>query len=349
MLRRQPSSRLLTAAALALAQAASAGGVVLAQGQAQLSVRYVQEVPVADPQAPLWDTVAPLEVPLTAQQATPPMLLQGSVSTVRVRAVHDGRWIAFLLEWQDDTQDLYASRPDQFRDAAAIQLPVDPSRPGVCMGFRGQPVNLWHWKADWQADIDEGFRDVVDAYPTFWKDYYPYAVGEPPFRAPTHFADTDARAYLAGWAAGNPLSDPLRVTPVEELAAMGFGSAEHRALQQVLGRGVWRDGTWRVVYARPMASSDPQAVQFRPGAQGYVAFAVWNGANQEVSGRKQTTADLALVLEALPGQGGEAPRSARPGLPWWAVLLVGVAAMATGGGAVYGYLRWAQAAGRPGA
>ena len=41
---------------------------------------------------------------------------------VTVRAVHDGKELAILMVWRDDTNDQAALRPQDFRDAAAIQF-----------------------------------------------------------------------------------------------------------------------------------------------------------------------------------------------------------------------------------
>jgi hypothetical protein len=340
---RQYVRLLLLVLILALGMALSGRGVVLAQAQPQLVSRYLgEELPLTDPTAPLWDTLPALEVPLTAQSGVVPALLQASIPVVRVRSVHNGQWITFLLEWDDQTRDMRASRPDEFRDAAAIQIPVDTSIPGVCMGVRGKMVNLWHWKADWQADIDEGFRDVVDAYPNFWKDYYPFVIGDPPFRVPVSFNSLDARAYLAGWAAGNPLSDPVRVTPVEELTAEGFGTATHKIGQQtqhVLGRGVWKDGKWRVVFSRPLALGQTDAAQFVPGATAYVAFAVWNGSNQEVGARKQLSADVTLLVEAAPAV---AEGALLGQITWPLLLLVGLLALVVGALVAYSLVTYSK-------
>lgn len=326
MFRKHRARLLVSAVIIALALGLNANGNVLAQALPQLESRYTaQPLPVADPASTLWAAVPALELPLTAQVIALPTLLHGSISSVRVRSLNDGQRIAFLLEWKDNTKDTRALRPDEFRDAAAIQFPVDTATPGVCMGFRGKPVNLWHWKADWQEDIDQGYKEVVDAYPNFWKDYYPFAVGKPPYRLPTDFNSANARAYLVGWAAGNPLSDPFRVTPMQELAAMGFGTAEHKSLQTVLGRGVWSDNTWRVVYTRPLSVSDPDAVQFLPGGKAYVAFAVWNGSNQEVGARKQVTADIAMNIQG----------ASEAGAAWWVVAAAGAGALLVGAGAVW--------------
>ena len=147
------------------------------------------------------------------------------------------------------------------------------------------------------ADIDQGFQEVVEAYPNFWNDYYPFVVGKPPYHVPTDFSSADARAYFIGWTAGNPLSDPNRVTPVEDLNALGFGTLTHQKNQDVLGRGVYKDGKWNVVFSRPFASADASDAQLLSGKASSVAFAVWNGSNQEVGARKQLSSWVTLQVQ----------------------------------------------------
>ena len=295
--------RILLFGAFLIAVGFALQGQTLAQAQPQLLVAYknVDAVPV-DPLAPIWDAVPATNVPLAAQLGVPPALQQATVPAISVKAIHNAQWIAFLLTWDDKTRDVTATKPDEFRDAAAIQLPLNPQGTAVCMGVPGQAVNLWHWKADWQEDLDKGFRDVVDAYPNFWGDFYPFAEGKPPYRMPKDFVSSDARAYMVGWSVGNALSNPERVSPVEDLNATGFGAATSQSNQNVIGKGVWKDGKWRVVYARPLTSPDNQDAQLNPGQNSMAAFAVWNWSNREVGARKQTSAWLIMELEARAGE-----------------------------------------------
>lgn len=281
--------------------------VILAQAAPQLTSKFSdQPLPLADPASSVWDRAAALDIPLTSQRVAPPSLLEASVSSVKVRTLNDGAWIAFLLEWTDATRDAAAIKPDQFRDAAALQFPVNKDVPGACMGVRGQTVNIWHWKADWQEDIDKGFQDMLAAYPNFYKDYYPFVIGEPPFHLPKDFNNAGARTYLAGWSAGNILSDPVRVTPVETARAMGFSTITSSERQNVLGRGVWQDGKWRVTIARPLFTGEKEEAQFKAGDKSSVAFAVWNGSKGDVGAKKQLSTDIALTIE------GPASRAAEP-------------------------------------
>ncbi len=356
-LRRWQTVALVGIAASGAATALTLSGVAFAQTQTQLVSAYLSTgLPLADPASQAWAQAQAIEVPLTPQAGVLPSLAQSTIPTMQVRSLNDGKWVAFRLEWPDATKDELAIGQDQFRDAGAIQMPVDQTIPGVCMGVRGQPVNLWHWKADWQNDIDNGFQDLMAQYPNFWKDYYPFVVGSPPFKTPDDFASADARRFLVGWAAGNPLSDPARLTPVEELIAHGFGTATHSADQGVLGRGQWADGRWSVVFARPLVTASETQAQLTAGGRGTMAVAAWNGSNKEVGARKQISADFTFALARAPAPA--APTAApvvTPGGPtvasqpmpqgpnnWWIVVPVGlvVVAGAFGAGSLGVYYLW---------
>jgi len=255
------------------------------------------ELPITNPLSDVWWNTVPLQVPLSAQTTTPPKLLEISIRTVTVRSINNGTWIMFLLEWTDATQNNSTVRTEDFRDAAAIQLTPSQTPPYVCMGQQDVVVNILHWKADWQADIDTTFRDVEQVYPNFWVDLYPHAIGGPPYTIPTSFPPEVRNLTLTGWAAGNPLSNPLKVTPVEDLIAGGFGTLTTETQQDALGRGVWKDGAWHVVFARPLQTGDPVDAQLSPGDQRPIAFAIWDGANQEVDGRKSISAWLTVSVD----------------------------------------------------
>lgn len=303
--------RLLVGAALILAGGLPAldGRALAVQQPLLVSVR-VEEVPEA-PDDTAWQQATPVDVPLAVQAVTLPRLDEISVPTVTVRSLNDGQRLAFLLEWADETRDVRAVRPDEFRDAAAILFPVAQGLPSVCMGSAGQLVNLWHWKADWQEDLAAGYQELPQAYPNFYQDVYPFAAGQPPYEFPGDFSSAEAQQYLLGLAAGNPLSQVERPSPVEELLAEGFGTAAHRQSQTVAGAGQWADGRWRVVFVRSMAADEVVAADLtRP--QLSLAFAVWNGARQEVGARKQLSTYIGVEVE-----GQAAPPAAWPLVIIW--------------------------------
>lgn len=123
----------------------------------KIVVRYVrQEIPL-DPVEELWRKIPPARIPLKAQDLSPPFG-GGSVKAVTIRAVHNGREIAFLLKWIDPTKDATIDGLDSFRDAAALMFPLDPKNPSEpimghrYMGEKSSLVNIWQFKADWNEE-----------------------------------------------------------------------------------------------------------------------------------------------------------------------------------------------------
>ncbi|MCP5042449.1 MAG: hypothetical protein GY944_15600 [bacterium] len=72
----------------------------------------------------------------------------GTTEQAAVSAVHNGREIAFHLEWSSPKESSQVVDNDRFPDAAAIALPVTPDAPIITMGAPGKPVNAWYWRAD---------------------------------------------------------------------------------------------------------------------------------------------------------------------------------------------------------
>lgn len=297
--------RLTLIAISAIALALAAQGILLAASTAQLSVAHTNTLPKG-PDDSLWNKAPEVDVLLNAQSAVSPALSSRWGSAVKVRAMNDGKSVAFLVEWPDPTRDVATVRRDQFRDAVALQFSVGDGIIGLCMGSPGVVANLWHWKADWQEDIDKGYQELPQAYPNFFKDQYPYATGTPPFDVTKDFSSPEAKAYLIGQAAGNPLSQMTKKSPVEELLTVGFGTVSSKAAQNVDGKGVWSDGKWQVMFVRPMSVQDADAPQFTVGKTATLAVAVWDGANQEVGARKQASSYVTFEVTAPAGAGAKA-------------------------------------------
>lgn len=261
--------------------------------EAGLVAKYVEgPIPLTAPEDILWDDVKPFELSLSPQlTSTPWTHPEPSVRSLTVKVVHNGTWISFLLTWQDPTEDL-VTRPDTFRDAAAIMLALQPGA-GQCMGTPTAEVVIAHWKADWQRDVEVSFADIPDLYPNAWSDWYVAVVGAPPYTLPEVYAG-EARAFVGGWAAGNPLSNPYKLTPVETLVAQGFGTLTTYQYQSFIGWGVHKADRWRVVISRPLVTgrADPpwdSSVE--------VAFAVWDGSKGEVGPKKGVSTPVMLTLE----------------------------------------------------
>ncbi len=272
--------------------------------EATLESKWIQgPVPIIDPNSPLWKQARAVEVPLSPQVTAAPMLMAPSIRSLTFRSLNNGSWAVFLLEWKDNTKNMSTLKITEFRDAVAMQFPLSSEQPYICMGQLGNTVTILHWKADWQQDMETYYHDVKDAFPNLYVDYYPFAVGKPPYA--TMPVANISRPYVTGLAAGNPFSNPLRLTPVEETISGGFGTLTSQTQQDTTGRGMWEGGAWRTVLARPMTTADPNDAVLAPGKTKPVAFAVWDGGNREVGGKKSVSSWLVLSFEGPKGVRGE--------------------------------------------
>ena len=291
---------LFAAIALTALQGLGLAPGVAGAGTEIVAKHVVGAIPVADPSSGMWREATPLEVPLSGQMTAEPMKMDPSTPSLEIRALYNATHIAFRVDWQDETKDNRTINVTDFRDALAIQMAPPTPLPNVCMGSAGARLHIMQWKADWQADIEEGFKDLQDAFPNFWSDWYPYAMGEPPYTVPDDFAG-NASLYLVGYTVGNPFSQPLKVTSVEDAVAEGFFTITTQVSQDAIGRGVWEGRNWSVVVARPLVSSDSADVRVAHG--NVMAFAVWDGASGDVGARKSVSTWVTLSL----GPGAHSP------------------------------------------
>jgi hypothetical protein len=270
---------LLVPALLAMAVAAAAQTPIAA-------VRIPGAGPIDDPLAPHWKQARPVKVLMLPQTVTPPHKPDAAVKELSVRALHNGGWVAFLIEWKDPT---LSNRivVDNFGDQVAVELPIDTkaAAPSPMMGNPGGRVNIMQWRAAFQHDLDDHPRTIHDLYPNAWTDVYPDEV----------LGAADARPYTGALGLENPISRG-RLSPVLDQMAEGWGSMTVKPDQHAVGKGIWRDGTWRVVIGRPLVSDDANAPRLVPGLKTYAAFAVWEGGNREVGARKAWSSWVPLLI-----------------------------------------------------
>ena len=105
------------------------------------------------PEDASWSKIPPMTLPLSGQVITRPVWPEPTARALTVRSLHNGSDMAFLLEWQDNTKNDRLT-PGTFRDGVAIGLPLGDAPAFFCMGQLDHYINIWHWKADWQSDID---------------------------------------------------------------------------------------------------------------------------------------------------------------------------------------------------
>lgn len=78
-------------------------------------------------------------------------------------------------------------------------------------------------------------------------------------------------------------------TGSEELLAGGPGTLSRLERPTVNASAAHEDGQWQVVFARELGSARPNRTSMEMDRDVEVAFAVWNGSNQERAGRKSVS------------------------------------------------------------
>ena len=214
-----------------------------------------------------WKNVSPITIPLSGQVITRPVWPEPTVRALTVRSVHNGTEIAFLLEWQDNTKNDRLT-PGTFRDGVAIGLPLGDAPAFFCMGQLDHYINIWHWKADWQSDIDRRAARGSEK------------------------KEGGVRTFEV---------IPRRVSSVEDLIGGGFSTLTTKERQgRVQGQAVWRDGVWHVMMRRPLVSEEQEnEATLVPGRVQTVAFAVWNGENKERNGQKAVAPWFQLAIDPV--------------------------------------------------
>jgi len=222
------------------------------------------DVPNA-PEDAAWSKVSPMTIPLSGQIITRPVWPEPTARALVVRSVHNGTDIAFLLEWQDNTKNDRLT-PGTFRDGIAIGLPLGDAPAFFCMGQLDHYINIWHWKADWQTDIDRRAARTSEK------------------------KEGGVRTFEV---------IPRRISSVEDLIGGGFSTLTTKEKQgRVQGKALWKDGVWRVVMRRPLASEEPEnEAKLIPGRVQTVSFAVWNGENKERNGQKSVAPWFQLAID----------------------------------------------------
>jgi hypothetical protein len=192
--------------------------------------------------------------------------LSAEVPAMSVKAAHNGKTIAIQVTWADKTEDV-ENAIDTFRDSVALMFPVNTSsgyNPSPLMGSKGEPVNIWQWRADWQAEKEK--RRHLEA--------------RQPQTSGIHVGMSDE--ILKAEYPGKPSPDATMV----EYVAEGYGTITKLKDQPVKAAGRYKDGKWTVVFIRDINRVSGSDAELLPGRNTFVNVAVWNGQNRDVNGSK---------------------------------------------------------------
>lgn len=137
-----------------LVVAVTLSGATLSFAQESVAVRAPMVsggLPADDPNAAAWNSAPQSQFPLSPQVHWQNRIQEATVKDLKIRALHDGTQVAFLLEYADPTED-----PD---DAAALEFMVGDKKAHFAHGqpmaqVEGGPVNIWFWKNKENKAVD---------------------------------------------------------------------------------------------------------------------------------------------------------------------------------------------------
>jgi len=241
-----------------------------------------------DPRADVWGRAEPVGLALM-----PLWWRDDRPETVNVQALHDGEHLAVRLSWSDATRNDLVLDQQGFSDGCAVQLSAGTDPPFFGMGDALGRVNIWHWHASWQRDLDEGAPSLG------------YLHRNAPSGQLASSGAPQDEVFATGAAAGNPVSQVGHRNPVEDLNAQGQGtlSSQPGLKHDAEGEGRWRPsldaatGEWSVVFLRAIRGAGEDDVVAQPGERVSIAFAVWDGAAGDRNGVKSVTIWHELQLE----------------------------------------------------
>ena len=223
-----------------------------------LEVKRVSKSLPQSPNDPAWqvkEEIKKLTIELGPQLITNPQWPNPAVKQVSVSALRSQHEICIRLEWEDDSNELATSYSDDYIDKAAVMFPIYPGDdiPPITMGAEGEPVNIWQWKASLEKPLKKSL-----------------------FPGSTPLSKTVVQ--------DDNMETDIKKSPVEDLNAEGFSTLTYQENQNVRGKGVWKNKTWRVMFRRSLSDDDSRDAQITGSIP--MAVAVWNGSNKERNGQK---------------------------------------------------------------
>ena len=265
---------------------ASIASTEYSEGVILKAVKIEQAVPT-DADAEIWNTLPQLRIPLAGQVIAKPRWQNHAIDMVQVRAVFNEEEISFLLEWDDPFKD---TTHDVTREIHEFE-------------------NTYVMAVDEIPRERDVFRDSVALqFPVKLKS----GAKKP------HFFRGDTSNPVNLWVWKSDLDD-AGSNPVVDSNANGFKKplkAQPEAGQQVKGKGVWKNGRWRVVMKRSLQTGERGDIQFKKGEMIPMAFNAWDGSNGEHGMIMSLSAWSFLYLDV----------PAADSLYWYALLVFAVIA-----------------------
>ncbi len=236
--------------------------------------------------------------PLVGQIMEPGRAFHPAANGIEVKAVHNGREIAFLVKWNDMRADISGT------NSPALELPAEFGEGGLLdEGGASEDQESAEAYFFGEADDEEeesddfffGTEDDEEAGGAIEESAFSDAVAiqfpsAPPqgIRLP-HFIFGDLANPVDIWFAD------LAQDQAQRFVGRGSQSVTENDVEGLVMDATYENGEWRVIFKQPLRSD--AGLSFEEEQWVPVAFSVWDGWNQERGNNRALTSWFYLYVE----------------------------------------------------
>jgi len=237
-----------------------------------LNVKKVDGPLPDDPDDPAWKTVDSNFYPLAGQIIQSEKVTYPIIDNVVVKALHNGKDIAFYLHWDDPTVDPILKKSTTVEESPAPPLPA-------------------------HLQIDEPEEQTTEELKP---QEFPDSIA---IQFPTTINDGNEKPYFLNGDSEHPVnlwkwsSHPMKAL---EMTAKGIEkiNIQNDSSQNLTSKASFKYGRYFLVMKRPLTTSDAEIdIQFRPGQTTPIAFNIWNGSAGETGSKKVISSWFDMILE----------------------------------------------------
>ena len=224
------------------------------------------------PNDPTWKTVDSNFYPLAGQIIQSEKVTYPIIDNVVVKALHNGKDIAFYLHWDDPTVDPILKKSTTVEESLAPPLPP-------------------------HLQTDESEEQTTEELKP---QQFPDSIA---IQFPTSINDGNEKPYFLNGDSEHPVnlwkwsSHPMKAL---EMTAKGImkTKVQKDSSQNLTSKASFKYGRYFLVMKRPLTTSDAEIdIQFLPGQTTPIAFNIWNGSAGETGSKKVISSWFDMILE----------------------------------------------------
>jgi len=237
-----------------------------------LNVKKVDGPLPDDPDDPAWKTVDSNFYPLAGQIIQSEKVIYPIIDNVVIKALHNGKDIAFYLHWDDPTVDPILKKSTTVEESPAPPLPA-------------------HLQTD-EPEEQPTEELKPQEFPDSIAIQFPTSVGDGSEKPYFLNGDSEHPVNLWKWS-----SHPMKAL---EMTAKGIRKikVQKDSSQNLTSKASFKYGRYFLVMKRPLTTSDAKIdIQLRPGQATPIAFNIWNGSAGETGSKKIISRWFDMILE----------------------------------------------------